>query len=191
MASLPPVYVGKIVHFVGGSEQLRGRCLPAIVVRMMDDERNRVVLTIFTDQIVLGATSAATREMSIGYSAEMVPDTWHDIEDCHHDDVTDQQQSKDSGTVKSIERQRGRGSIGPDSGSQVNADTRFTEADVAHDGFSTLQIGDHVQYNATLDPDHPGYADATGVELEPATSAADQAVKNQKRMLASGQENPG
>jgi len=55
---------------------------------MMDDEFNRVVLTIFTDQIVLGATSSATREMSIGYSAEMAPDTWHHIEDCHHGDAT-------------------------------------------------------------------------------------------------------
>ena len=88
MASLPPVYVGKIVHFVGGTEQIQGRHLPAIVVRMMDDEFNRVVLTIFTDQIVLGATSSATREMSIGYSAEMAPDTWHHIEDCHHGDAT-------------------------------------------------------------------------------------------------------
>ena len=101
-----------------------------------------------------------------------------------------QRPRKDSGTIKSIERQRGTGSIGPDRGSQVNADTGFTAGDVARDGFNTLQVGDRVRYNAILNPDRPGFADATAVELEPATSAADQAVKNQAQALASGEENP-
>ena len=100
-------------------------------------------------------------------------------------------QLKDSGTIKSIERQRGTGSIGPDSGSQVNADTGFTAADVARDGFDTLQVGDRVRFNAILDPDRPGFAAATAVALEPATSAEDQAVKHQEQALASGEENPG
>ena len=89
-----------------------------------------------------------------------------------------QLQHKDSGTVKSIERQRGTGSIGPDSGSQVNADTGFTAADVARDGFDTLQVGDRVRFNAILDPDRPGFADATTVESELTTSVTDQAEQN-------------
>jgi len=97
----------------------------------------------------------------------------------------------DSGTIKSIERERGTGSIGPDSGSQVNADTGFTAADVTCDGFNTLQVGDRVRFKAILDPDRLGYADATTVETELATAAADQAVKNQSAALASGEENPG
>ncbi len=81
--SLPDLYVGKIVHFVGVSDQVRGRHLPAIVVRIAEDQINRVVLTIFTDQLESGVASSSRREPSIGYSAEMVPGTWHDIQDCH------------------------------------------------------------------------------------------------------------
>lgn len=81
--SQPDLYVGKIVHFVGVSDQVRGRHLPAIVVRILEDQVNRVVLTIFTDQIESGVASSSRREPSVSYSAEMAPGTWHDIEECH------------------------------------------------------------------------------------------------------------
>jgi len=61
---LPDLYVGKIVHFVGVSDQVRGRHLPTIVVRNL-------------------VASSTRREPSVGYSAEMTPGTWHHIEDCH------------------------------------------------------------------------------------------------------------
>jgi hypothetical protein len=83
---LPKLYVGKIVHFVGVSEPVRGYHFPAIVVRILDEGLNRVVLTIFTDQVERGAASSTKRERGIGYSAELVPGTWHCIEDCYRAD---------------------------------------------------------------------------------------------------------
>jgi hypothetical protein len=86
--SLPDLYVGKIVHFVGIGTPVRGRHFPAIVVRIADEGINRVVLTIFTDQVERCAASSTRRESSVGYSAEMTPGTWHYIEDCHRADAT-------------------------------------------------------------------------------------------------------
>ena len=77
----------------------------------------------------------------------------------------------DSGTIKSIEHQRGTGSIAPDIGSQVNADTGFTSEDVAQGDFATLQVGDRVRFESAYDPDRPGYADGTAIEpVEPEAS---------------------
>ena len=81
--SLPDLYVGKIFHFVGVGGATQGVHLPAIVVRIAGEGINRVVLTIFTDQIERGAASSTERESSVGYSAGMTPGTWHYIEDCH------------------------------------------------------------------------------------------------------------
>src|SRR5688572_24484529 len=77
----------------------------------------------------------------------------------------------DTGTVKSIERQRETGSIAPDTGARVNADTGFSSADVAgQDGFSALRIGDHVEFESAPDHDRVGYARATKIErLAPGT----------------------
>jgi cold shock CspA family protein len=132
---------------------------------------------------------------------------------------TSQPQRTDVGTIKSIERQRGTGSIAPDRESRVNADTGFTSAEVVQEDFDNLELGDRVHFDATPDPDRPGYAKATAVQPQkPASandnpqrdrantiaaqqhspppeedemSAADQAVKNQEQQLASGEENPG
>ncbi len=35
------------------------------------------------DQLERGVASSSRREPSVGYSAEMAPGMWHDIEDCH------------------------------------------------------------------------------------------------------------
>ena len=67
---------------VGVGTQVRGRHFPAIVVRIADEGINRVVLTIFMDQIERGAASSTRRESSVGYSAEMTPGTRHYVEDC-------------------------------------------------------------------------------------------------------------
>ncbi len=67
--TLPDLYVGKIVHFVGVSDLVRGRHLPTIVVRILENQVNRVVLTIFSDQLESGVASSSRREPSVGYAA--------------------------------------------------------------------------------------------------------------------------
>ncbi len=76
-------------------------------------------------------------------------------------------QSTDTGTIKSIERQQGTGSIAPGRDAQVQADTGFTRLKVADGGFDTIQVGDTVQFDADLAPDRPGYADAVSVQADP------------------------
>jgi hypothetical protein len=123
----------------------------------------------------------------------------------------------DFGTVKSIERQQGTGSIAPNRDAKVQADTGFTSTAVADGDVTTLCVGDRVRFDAVPAPDRPGYADATTVQADDAktagqtsepvlrsepdaargrppgavVSAAEQAVKNQEAALASGEENPG
>ena len=70
----------------------------------------------------------------------------------------------DRGTIKSVERQRGTGSIAPDRESQVTADTGFTSDQVQHADFTTVQVGDRVRFSAVPDPARPGYATASAVE---------------------------
>ncbi len=77
-----------------------------------------------------------------------------------------QRQSTDTGTIKSIERQQGTGSIAPGRDAQVQADTGFTRLEVADGGFDTLEVGDTVQFNADLAPGRPGYADAVAVHAD-------------------------
>ncbi len=87
-----------------------------------------------------------------------------------------QRQRTDSGTIKSIERQRGTGSIAPDIGSQVNADTGFTSDDVVQGDFTTLQVGNRVRFESAHDPDRPGYADATAIKPVEPTEPKDEAI---------------
>ena len=83
---MPDLYVGKIVHYVGVSDHIRSRHLPAIVVRIAVEGLNRIVLTIFTHQVERGAATSTMREPSVDDSAEMTPGSWHYIEDCHRID---------------------------------------------------------------------------------------------------------
>ena len=71
----------------------------------------------------------------------------------------------DRGTIKSIDRQRGTGSIGPDQDAQVQVDIGFTSTVVGGD-FNTLQVGDHVLFIAVPDPNRPRYGNATTVDIE-------------------------
>ena len=48
----------------------------AIVVRIAAEVLNRVVLTIFTDQLERGASMSTMHEPSVSYSAEMAPGRW-------------------------------------------------------------------------------------------------------------------
>ena len=128
-----------------------------------------------------------------------------------------QRQSTDTGTIKSIERQQGTGSIAPGRDAQVQADTGFTRLEVADGGFDTLEVGDTVQFNADLAPGRPGYADAVSVHADlendgrlaneaatspqpeesrgrppgAAVSASAQVAKNSAGTHASGEEMPG
>ncbi len=54
MTTLPDLYVGKVVHFVGVNDLVHGRHLPTIVVRILENQVNRVVLTIFSDEVERG-----------------------------------------------------------------------------------------------------------------------------------------
>ena len=72
----------------------------------------------------------------------------------------------DAGTVKSVERERGTGSIAPDRGAQVNLDTGFTREKVDEEQFEHLGVGERVHFHAEPDPDRPGYANATVVEVD-------------------------
>lgn len=122
-------------------------------------------------------------------------------------------QPKNTGTIKSIERQRGTGSIAPSRDAEVRADTGFTNAVVVGADFDTLAIGDQVQFDASLAPDRLGYADASLVRTDtglganedhdPVPSrrqpkesagllmpAVEQSVRDQDASLASGEENP-
>lgn len=72
----------------------------------------------------------------------------------------------DAGTVKSVERERGTGSIAPDRGAQVNLDTGFTREKVGKEHFEHLGVGERVHFHAEPDPDRPGYANATVVEVD-------------------------
>src|SRR5687768_13379888 len=77
----------------------------------------------------------------------------------------------DTGTIKSIERQQGTGSIAPNRGAQVQADTGFTSAAVAGGDVTTLHVGDQVRFDAAPAPDRPGYADATMVQADGGNTA--------------------
>lgn len=81
------------------------------------------------------------------------------------DDVTSEE--FDTGTVKSVERERGTGSIAPDRGAHVNLDTGFTRESVGEERFGHLGVGERVHFHAEPDPDRPGYANATVVEVDP------------------------
>ena len=72
----------------------------------------------------------------------------------------------DAGTVKSVERERGTGSIAPDRGAQVNLDTGFTREKVGEEDFEHLGVGERVHFRAEPDPDRPGYANALVVEVD-------------------------
>jgi cold shock CspA family protein len=74
----------------------------------------------------------------------------------------------DTGTVKSIEKARGTGSIAPDKDASVHSDTGFTRSEVAGDAYDALRVGERVHFDATKDPERPGYANAQTVEsIEP------------------------
>lgn len=74
----------------------------------------------------------------------------------------------DTGTIKSIERQRGTGSIAPDRESEMNFDTGFTTQVVGENAFAVLRVGERVHLEAVEDPARPGYANAIWVEsIEP------------------------
>jgi cold shock CspA family protein len=74
--------------------------------------------------------------------------------------------ASNAGTVKSIERQRGTGSIAPDHGSHPNLDSGFTKEQVGEEQFEHLHIGERVHFAAKPSQDRPGYADATVVEVD-------------------------
>jgi cold shock CspA family protein len=131
--------------------------------------------------------------------------------------TTTKRQAAITGTIKSVERERGTGSIAPDRDGRLHADTGFARTVVDGIDFNTLAVGDRVQFDAVLASDRPGDADATVVRADtgegdddhradegpetglqqlgrPAAtvlSAAEQAVRNQDAALASGEENPG
>lgn len=83
----------------------------------------------------------------------------------------------DTGTIKSIERQRGTGSIAPDRGARINADVGFTSAVVGAALFSTLAVGDRVRFEAVQDAQRPGHATATSVEVDVDTSGLTGALR--------------
>jgi len=56
--------------------------------------------------------------------------------------ATAQRQPTDTGTIKSIERQQGTGSIAPNRDAQIQADTGFTSAVVIDGDLTTLHVGD-------------------------------------------------
>lgn len=87
-----------------------------------------------------------------------------------------QQQPTDTGTVKSLEQQRGTGSIAPDQDAQVQADTGFKRAVVTDGDLTTLRVGDRVRFTADPASDRPGYADATIVTAD-GGNIAGQAVE--------------
>ena len=88
-------------------------------------------------------------------------------------------QSTNTGTIKSIERRRGTGSIAPNRDADVSADTGFTRTVVDGADFDALAVGDHVRFDASLAPDRPGYADASLVRTDtrPSIDAADDAPR--------------
>ena len=69
-----------------------------------------------------------------------------------------------TGTVKSIEVERGTGSIAPDVGCAVEADTGFARTVVAEGRYDALHVGDRVRFDAEPDPSRPGFATALRVE---------------------------
>lgn len=81
-----------------------------------------------------------------------------------HDDATPQEM--DSGTVKSVERERGTGSIAPDRGARVNLDTGFTRENAGEETFQGLGVGQRVHFNSEPDPNRPGYANAIAVDVD-------------------------
>lgn len=81
-----------------------------------------------------------------------------------HNDSTPQEM--ETGTVKSVERERGTGSIAPDRGARVNLDTGFTRENVGEETFQVLGVGQRVHFNSEPDPSRPGYANAIAVEVD-------------------------